>query len=228
MASTTAASTSWLEIARAALSACWLLWAAPAAAAEVEVVNPQLTASEDGYVVAADFNFDFNQRLEEAVTKGVVLHFVVDFELTRPRWYWFDEKLVSRSQTYRLSYHALTRQYRLSTGALHQSVDTLSEALRILARLRNWVVVDKPAADKGERPPAEKGEKGEKTADKPEKPLPRPGETYQGAVRLRLDINQLPKPFQIAALGNKDWNLASDWKVWSLMLPPLVPPAEAK
>jgi hypothetical protein len=121
--------------------------------------------------------------------------------MTRPRWYWFDEKLVSRSQTYRLSYHALTRQYRLSTGGLHQSFDSLSDALRMLSRLRNWLVIDKDAEKAGVRP----------------------GETYTAALRMRLDINQLPRPFQIAALGNKDWNLASDWKVWQATLP-----AEAK
>jgi hypothetical protein len=170
-------------------------------AAEIEIANPQITASEDGYVVAADFSFELNERLEEAVTKGVVLYFVVDFEMTRPRWYWLDEKLVSRSQTYRLSYHALTRQYRLSTGGLHQSFDSLSDALRMLSRLRNWLVIDKGAEKAGVRV----------------------GETYTAALRMRLDTNQLPRPFQIAALGNKDWNLASDWKVWQATLP-----AEAK
>jgi len=170
-------------------------------AAEIEVANPQITASEDGYVVAADFSFELNERLEEAVTKGVVLYFVVDFEMTRPRWYWLDEKLISRSQTYRLSYHALTRQYRLSTGGLHQSFDSLSDALRMLSRLRNWLVIDKGTEKAGVRV----------------------GETYTAAIRMRLDTNQLPRPFQIAALGNKDWNLASDWKVWQATLP-----AEAK
>ena len=170
-------------------------------AAEIEIANPQITASEDGYVVAADFSFELNERLEEAVTKGVVLYFVVDFEMTRPRWYWLDEKLVSRSQTYRLSYHALTRQYRLSTGGLHQSFDSLSDALRMLSRLRNWLVIDKGTEKAGVRV----------------------GETYTAAIRMRLDTNQLPRPFQIAALGNRDWNLASDWKVWQATLP-----AEAK
>jgi hypothetical protein len=172
-----------------------------ALAAEIEIANPQITASDDGYVVAADFSFELNERLEEAVAKGVVLYFVTDFELTRPRWYWFDEKLVSRSQSHRLSYHALTRQYRLSTGGLHQSFDSLSEALRMLSRLRNWQVIDKGVEKAGVRA----------------------GETYTAALRMRLDINQLPRPFQIAALGNKDWNLASDWKVWQATLP-----AEAK
>jgi len=172
-------------------------------AAEIEVSAPQIVAGDDGYVLSADFTFELSQRLEEAVTRGVVLYFVADFELSRPRWYWLDEKVVSRSQTYRLSYHALTRQYRLSTGALHQSFSTLSEALRMLTHVRNWVVADR--SDKAVRV----------------------GEPYQAALRLRLDITQLPRPFQISALGNKDWSLASDWKAWPVTLPPM-PPVEAK
>lgn len=198
MASSTAASKNVLERLRLWLLAC-LVWApALALAAEIEIANPQIVAGDDGYVLSADFGFDLNQRLEEAVTKGVVLHFVAEFELTRPRWYWLDEKVISRSQTYRLSYHALTRQYRLSTGGLHQSFDSLSEALRVLSRLRNWVVIER-AADGN--------------------PVVRPGETYTAALRLRLDINQLPRPFQISALGNKDWNLSSDWKTWQATMP---------
>lgn len=188
------------------LRRCLLLLAflpALAWAAEIEVSAPQIVAGDDGYVLSADFTFELNQRLEEAVTRGVVLYFVADFELSRPRWYWLDEKVLSRSQTYRLSYHALTRQYRLSTGALHQSFSSLSEAMRMLAHLRNWGV-------------AERGDKAI-----------RAGEPYQAALRLRLDVTQLPRPFQISALGNRDWSLASEWKTWPVTLPAL-PPAEAK
>lgn len=171
-------------------------------AAEIEVANPQLVAGDDGYVVSADFRFELNPRLEEAVTRGVVLYFVVDFDMTRARWYWLDEKLVSRSQTYSLSYHALTRQYRLAIGSgLHQSFVTLSDALAVLSRLRNWQVMDK----------------SDKTL--------RPGDAVQAALRLRLDIAQLPRPFQISALGNRDWSLSSDWKSWPLTVPPM--PASA-
>lgn len=173
-------------------------------AAEIDISNPQLVAGDDGYVLSADFKFDLTPRLEEAVTKGVVLYFVADFELTKGRWYWLDEKLASRSQTYRLSYHALTRQYRLSTGGLHQSFATLSDAVQVLSRLRNWGVI-------------ERGEKGI-----------RAGEPYDAALRLRLDVTQLPRPFQISALGNKEWSLASDWKIWQATLPAITPPVEAK
>jgi len=180
-------------------------------AAEIDVVNPQITAGEDAYLLSADFRFELSPRLEEAVTKGVVLYFVVEYEMTKARWYWLDEKLVSRSLTYSLAYHALTRQYRLSTGGgLQQPFPTLTEALAMLSRLRNWAVIER--SDKAVRA----------------------GEPYLAGLRLRLDINQLPRPFQISALGNKDWSLAADWKTWQVTLPPLapvpvpVPVAEAK
>lgn len=201
MASTTACSKSLADILRRYLLLLvfvpFLAWSA-----EVEITSPQIVAGDDGYVLSADFAFELNNRLEEAVTKGVVLHFVVDFDLSRGRWYWLDEKLISRSQTYRLSYHALTRQYRLSTGGLHQTFSTLSDALRVLSRLRNWVVIER--ADSR---------------------LLKVGDPYSAGLRLRLDVTQLPRPFQITALGNKEWNLNSDWKIWPLTLPPL--PQEA-
>ena len=196
--SSTAALKNVFERLRSWLLAVLVMVPALALAAEIEITDPQLAANEDGYVLAADFAFDLNERLEDAVAKGLILHFVADFEMTRPRWYWLDEKLVTRSQTYRLSYHALTRQYRLSTGGLHQSFDSLSGALRVLSRLRNWQVIDSKGAEKAGV---------------------RVGDSYTAALRFRLDINQLPRPFQITALGNKDWSLASDWKVWQATVP---------
>ena len=173
------------------LGASALLVSLTVLAAEVEIRNPLLTLGEDGYVLTADFGVDFNPRLEEAVAKGVILYFVTDFELTRARWYWLDEKIASRTQTFRLSYHALTRQYRLSTGALHQSFESLDEALRMLGRLRNWNVLEK-AVLKSE-------------------------DTYLASLRFRLDLSQMPKTFQVTALSNRDWNLASEWARWSFV-----------
>lgn len=158
-------------------------------AADISVRNPNLSVAEDGYTLAADFNINLNSRLDEAIAKGITLYFVVDFELTRSRWYWLDEQVVSRSQTFQLSYHALTRQYRLSSGALHQSFPSLDDAQRILSRLRNWLVL----------------EKGTVRADQP----------YFAAVRMRLDLSQMPKTFQVNALANRDWNLSSEWARWN-------------
>lgn len=192
-----------------------LLLTQGAQATDISVRNQQLVANEEGYSLAADININFNSRLEETVNKGVVLYFAAEFELTQARWYWFDAQIIRRSKTFQLSYHALTRQYRLSTGALHQSFDTLDEALGVMSRLRNWQVL----------------EKGEVKA----------GQTYLAGMRMRLDLTQMAKTFQVSALANKDWNLSSEWLRWSFVpreatpatptaapaLPPTTPPGSA-
>ena len=174
------------------------LTAMPAVAADIDMRNIQLVANDEGgFTLAADFAIDFSPRLEEAVSTGLALHFLAEFELSRPRWYWFDEKVVKVSQTWRLTYHALTRQYRLSTGALHQSFASLDEALRVLSRLRNWAVIERDRVA--------------------------PGESFEAALRFRLDMTQLPKPFQLEALSNRDWVLGSDWKRWAFVVSPSPP-----
>ena len=187
------------KLYRSLLCGFVLLLAAPLAlAAEISLRSVQLVPSDDGYSLTADANINFNTRLEEAVNKGVVLYFAADFELTRPRWYWLDEQIIRRSKTFQLSYHALTRQYRLSTGALHQSYATLEEALSVLSHLRHWQVL----------------EKGEVKA----------GQAYVAGFRLHLDLTQMPKTFQVSALANKDWNLSSDWLRWAFTPSEASPP----
>jgi len=176
---------------KALLGALALATAAAAAVAEeIQVGVTRLVASEEGIVLDADFALDLTPRLEDALTNGVPLYFVFEFESTRPRWYWFDEKIGAATLTARLSFHALTRTYRLSTGALHQSFATLDEALRALGRVREWLVLPRDAL--------------------------RPDTTYNAYVRMRLDTTQLPKPFQVSALANREWALASPWRKWEV------------
>ena len=144
---------------------------------------------EAAWLLDAEFGSDLGPRLEAVVSRGVALYFVAEFTLTKARWYWMDEHVAGGTQTWRLSYNALTRQYRLSSGALHQNFDSLNEALRVLARLRNWAVADKAQL--------------------------KAGEPYNVALRLKLDLTQLPKPFQVTSIGNKDWNVTAEVKRWS-------------
>ena len=169
-----------------ALALALLTGARAASADEIELLEARIEQTEEGVVVNAEFAFDFNARLEQAVTNGVALYFVVEFELTQPRWYWFDEKTATRRRQTRLSYHALSRHYRLSTGLLQQNYATLGEALAVLRRVRNWVVLDRPA--------------GLSDAN------------YQASIRMRLDLSLLPKPFQVNALTSREWHLDSEWR----------------
>ena len=157
----------------------------------IAVTSATIEQAEDGWNLDAAFDVQFSPRLEEAVNRGVPLYFVVEFELAQPRWYWFDEKPVQRSQTYRISYTPLLRQYRLTIGTVYQNFTRFEEVTRVLSRLRGWHVADKGALKKDQ--------------------------VYQASVRMRLDTAQLPKPFQLNAIASRDWALASDWHRWTIV-----------
>ncbi len=167
--------------------------AGDAAAAQPGVIairSAAFTSGEDGHILSAELDIGLTPVLEGALNKGVPLYFVLEFEVVRPRWYWLNEKIVTKQQPIRISYNTLTRQYRVGAGALYQNFADLPEALNFLSKVRRRIEVD-PAALKSEGP-------------------------YAAALRMRLDITQLPKPFQVNALGSRDWNLASDWFRWNI------------
>ena len=168
-----------------------LVSAAPAAQAEgIDVSRAALVTAEEGYFLEADFGVALNPTLEDALNKGVPLYFLLEFEIIRPRWYWFNENILDTRQQYRLSYNALTRQYRLGVGSLFQSFGALAEALDFLSRVRRRQVLEPGVLTKGN--------------------------TYTAGVRMRLDVSQLPKPFQLNALASRDWNFGSEWHRWSV------------
>jgi hypothetical protein len=111
------------------LAALSLFPAASAQADPIAVQRASLQADGSGWSLDARFDFDLNNSLEDAVNKGVPLYFTTDFNLSRPRWYWFDEEPVNVSQSIRLSFQPLTREYRVSTGGLQLGFATLAEAL---------------------------------------------------------------------------------------------------
>lgn len=180
-----------------------LLFLLPARANDIAVGDVQLRPAEEGMLLDADFAFDLTPRLSEVVSNGVPLAFRVDFELTRRRWYWFDDTAASSRLELRLSYHALSRQYRIAAGTVQHSFESLDEALKVLKHIRNWLVVDRTVtfAD----------------AD------------YEAALRMRLDTNQLPKAFQLSALTNRELQLESPWRRFTVRSPRQLPaPVESR
>jgi len=163
----------------------------PVRADIIGVRSAELRADEDDYVLNADFDLALNATLEEALHRGVPLYFVLEFEIARPRWYWFDEKVLTSTTQYRIAWNALTRQYRVSSGLFAQTLYSLEEVERFLSRVTSRPVARRDQLQKGSR--------------------------YEAALRLRLDVTQLPKPFQVDALASREWSLQSDWHRWSLV-----------
>lgn len=165
------------------------LMAGPSHAAGIEVKTAELVANGEAYQLNADFNLAVSPEVEEALSKGVPLNFLVEFQLISPRQYWFDDEITSASQRIRLSYHALSRQYLINLPQHQKSFSTLVEALDELSHLRDWIVVEKSQVAKGE--------------------------AYQAMLRLRLDHTRLPKALQVEALGSEKWNLVSERFRWT-------------
>lgn len=163
------------------------LFAAAAYAEGVSVNKAEARLDENGYQLSASYDINLTFTAQQALTRGIPLYFVGEFSLTRSRWYWLDEEIFQGEQTVKLSYNMLTRQYRISRGALFQNFASFEDALNILARQSSAII------------PAE---------------LMKKDGNYTAAARLRLDIAQLPLPLQVNALTGKDWALNSDWYRW--------------
>lgn len=177
------------SIARTMLVLVAVAFACLARADTITVQSAEVRSEEDGYYLNAEFALSLNPTLEEALQKGVPLYFVLEFEVSRPRWYWFDDKLVNYSTQYRVSYVPLTRQYRVSSGLLNQNFESIEEVEHFLSRVTSRQVARRDQLPRGVR--------------------------LEASLRLRLDVNQLPKPFQVNALASREWSLQSEWYRWT-------------
>ena len=115
----------------------------PARAADtirVEDLRFERSLADDAWMLWARFELPIDDRIDQALRDGVSLHYVVEFDLTRPRWWWWDAEVAAETRTWRLAYHALTRSYRLISDGVIEPFETLDEAVRALSRVRGWRV----------------------------------------------------------------------------------------
>ncbi|MGF1642689.1 MAG: DUF4390 domain-containing protein [Thiotrichales bacterium] len=171
----------------------WLAFAAAYAQTADFRVKDLVAKVVDGvHQVSLKLDLSFSEEMLEALRNGVPLVVQVDIEVVQPRYYWWDNTLVSIKQRYQLRYHALSQSYvvrNLNTDA-QESMRTLSAALDALATMNDIPVVDASLI------PA--------TAN------------YVGRLRVMLDIDALPLPLKMRAYTRPEWRAASDWRPWQL------------
>ena len=187
-------------IARFVLVACVCLLMAPrpSAAAPTEITRLRVERADDGVYLSANVRFDLPAVVEDALLKGIAIFFVVEADIYRDRWYWTDPRVASAARTLRLAYQPLTGRWRVnivsglitsSSGlraTLNQNYETLPEALSAIQRLTRWKIA----------------EASEIEADA----------NYALDLNFRLDLSQLPRPFQIGVAGQRDWTISAQLK----------------
>ncbi|MBE7942078.1 DUF4390 domain-containing protein [Ramlibacter aquaticus] len=178
------------RILRCALAALLLLGTAARAESFIDVSALSVERSDEGVLLSANLRFDLPVVVDDALAKGIPMFFVADAFLMRDRWYWYDKQVASATRHMRLSYQPLTRRWRLVVSAapvgtaglaLGQIFDSREEALAAVQRISHWKIADLQELD--------------------------PEARYSVDFRFRLDVSQLPRPFQIGTVGHGDWSI---------------------
>ena len=179
-------------------------FAAGARAADTaEISQLRFDRSEEGLLLSANVSFDLPAPVEDALTKGIPMFFVAEAVLLRDRWYWTDKHVATTVRHMRLSYQPLTRRWRLNMSSapignagmsLGQTFDTRDEALAAIQRISHWKIAEGSDID--------------------------PEARYNVDFRFRLDVSQLPRPFQIGAVGQSDWSINAARNVRLAFEPP--------
>lgn len=164
----------------------------------VSVSKAELRSNDTGYYLSANFNLELSFSVEQALMRGIPLYFVSEFVLKRSRWYWLDEDIFHSEQSVKLAYNVLTRQYRVSRGALYRTFTTLPEALAA-------ITVQSSASF----PASLIKKSGSYVASLA-------NEDFIGETRFKLDTEQLPKLLQVNALTSDDWSIRSNWYQWHI------------
>lgn len=165
-------------------------------AADLQQLRADRVANE--VLVSANVVFELPNVVEDALLKGIPLFFMVEADLLQERWYWTDKKVAGVQRQLRLAYQPLTRRWRLNATAapggdssqglaLSQNFDSLPEALAAIKQISRWKV----------------GELGDSES----------GAKYRVEFRFRLDLGQLPRPFQIGAIGQSEWDIQANGRV---------------
>ena len=173
--------------------AFWLL-AMPLAQAQNAVDLQQLRADRAGgeVLVSASVVFELPPVVEDALLKGIPLFFMLEADLLQERWYWTDKRVTGVQRQLRLAYQPLTRRWRVNATtapggdssqglALSQNFDSLAEALATVKKISRWKVSDLSESEASAK--------------------------YRVEFRFRLDLGQLPRPFQIGAIGQSEWDI---------------------
>lgn len=161
--------------------------------APIELTELQVERADDGLYLSARLRLDLPAAVQDALRKGIAVHFVADAQVMRSRWYWYDRKMASAQRYMRVAYQPLTNRWRLNTSptplngpglgmSLTQYYDSLDETMAAVRRIARWRIARPSDLESG----------GRQTMN----------------FRFQLDAGQLPRTLQIGAIGDSDWALS--------------------
>ena len=161
----------------------------------VQLTDQLLERGDDGVYLSATLDFALSPSLEDALSRGMPLTFVMQAEVMRERWYWYDKKVSGVDRYFRLTYQPLSRRWRLHVSSapiqsiglgvtLGNSYDSLADAMAVVQKINRWKVADTQVLQKDVKQRLD--------------------------LRFRLDLSQLPQALQFGNQASSDWNVNFD------------------
>jgi hypothetical protein len=158
----------------------------------VELQALKLERQDSALYMSGTWQFEMPAALEDALLKGITLYFVSEVNISQERWYVYNQRVAHAERHVRLFYQPLTRRWRVNISpqpfnvsglgmSLGQSYDTAEEAMGAVRRILRWRIAD--ASDYN------------------------PDAKQSININFKLDLKQLPRPLQIGAAGQSDWNI---------------------
>ena len=165
------------------------------AQSSVQLTDQLLERGDDGVYLSATLDFALSPSLEDALSRGMPLTFVMQAEVMRERWYWYDKKVSGVDRYFRLTYQPLSRRWRLHVSStpiqsiglgvtLGNSYDSLADAMAVVQKINRWKVADTQVLQKDVKQRLD--------------------------LRFRLDLSQLPQALQFGNQASSDWNVNFD------------------
>lgn len=184
------------------LAVCWLLLASwlpiTVSAQHAELASLRVERTDEGLLLSARMEFALPTPVEDALNKGIPIHFVAEATVTRERWYWYDQQLADAHRYSRVVYLPLTRRWRVNSAStpltdvslgvsLTQHFDSLQEAMAAISRISRWRVASAADMDSSAR------------------------QTLK--FRFHLDASQLPRTLQLGTVGQSNWVVSVERQV---------------
>lgn len=161
----------------------------------VELQDLKLDRQDTALTMSGTWQFELPATLEDALLKGITLYFVTEVDINQERWYVYTQRVAHAERHVRVFFQPLTRRWRVNISpqpfnvsglgmSFGQSYDTAEEAMSVVRRIVQWRIAN--------------------TTDY------NPDAKQTISINFKLDLKQLPRPLQIGAAGQSDWNISYD------------------
>ncbi len=144
------------------------------------------------YYLNADVDLNLSDDAVNALENGLPLTVNLQIQIIKHHSLWLNSKVAELTQSYQISYHALTRRFIVTNvnSGDQQSFANYRDAVTNLGQVSDLPLIDAKLIE--------------------------PGARYNVRMRAVLDIKSFPGPLQLIASLFKGWDLSSDWYQWEL------------